>query len=97
MADYFTLSTVKPGYLSLYNILQVWNNVEHHSLPSLVPVTILIPYLLFFYQIRVNAVNPTAVMTDIGKLGWADPAKAKVMLDKIPLGRFSGTTTMKLI
>lgn len=41
------------------------------------------------HQIRVNAVNPTVVMTDMGRLGWSDPAKAKPMLDQIPLGRFA--------
>jgi hypothetical protein len=35
-------------------------------------------------------VNPTVVLTDMGKIGWSDPVKAKGMLDKIPLGRFSG-------
>lgn len=29
-------------------------------------------------------------MTDMGRLGWSDPAKAKPMLDTIPLGRFAG-------
>ena len=47
-------------------------------------------YVFFLIQIRVNTVNPTVVMTDIGRVGWSDPVKAKVMLDKIPLGRFSG-------
>ncbi|CAB3995569.1 L-xylulose reductase [Paramuricea clavata] len=41
------------------------------------------------HKIRVNTVNPTVVMTDMGKIGWSDPVKAKEMLDKIPLGRFS--------
>jgi len=41
------------------------------------------------HKIRVNAVNPTVVMTDMGRLGWSDPAKAKPMLDTIPLGRFA--------
>ncbi|XP_078349045.1 L-xylulose reductase-like [Oculina patagonica] len=41
------------------------------------------------HKIRVNAVNPTVVMTDMGRLGWSDPAKAKPMLDRIPLGRFA--------
>jgi L-xylulose reductase len=31
-------------------------------------------------------------MTDMGKIGWSDPVKAKEMLDKIPLGRFSGNS-----
>ncbi|XP_066090869.1 L-xylulose reductase isoform X1 [Saccopteryx bilineata] len=40
-------------------------------------------------QIRVNAVNPTVVMTPMGKANWSDPQKAKTMLDRIPLGRFA--------
>jgi len=44
---------------------------------------------LGLHKIRVNAVNPTVVMTDMGRIGWSDPAKAKPMLDTIPLGRFA--------
>lgn len=40
------------------------------------------------HGIRVNSVNPTVVNTDMGKVGWSDPAVAKGMTDKIPLGRF---------
>ncbi|KAJ1128720.1 hypothetical protein NDU88_007095 [Pleurodeles waltl] len=41
-------------------------------------------------KIRVNAVNPTVVMTDMGRLGWSDPQKAAPMKSRIPLGRFAG-------
>ncbi|KAM5309099.1 L-xylulose reductase isoform 1-T1 [Glossophaga mutica] len=41
------------------------------------------------HQIRVNAVNPTVVMTPMGKANWSDPQKSKTMLDRIPLGRFA--------
>ena len=41
-------------------------------------------------QIRVNAVNPTVVMTAMGRKAWSDPTKAGVMLSRIPLGRFAG-------
>uniref|UniRef100_A0A1B6KAD0 L-xylulose reductase n=1 Tax=Graphocephala atropunctata TaxID=36148 RepID=A0A1B6KAD0_9HEMI len=41
------------------------------------------------HKIRVNTVNPTVVMTDMGRVGWSDPAKADEMLRKIPLGRFA--------
>uniref|UniRef100_A0A3P9A8J9 L-xylulose reductase n=1 Tax=Esox lucius TaxID=8010 RepID=A0A3P9A8J9_ESOLU len=41
------------------------------------------------YQIRVNSVNPTVVMTEMGKLGWSDPNKASTMTSRIPLGRFA--------
>nr|KAF6295446.1 dicarbonyl and L-xylulose reductase [Myotis myotis] len=41
------------------------------------------------HKIRVNTVNPTVVMTPMGKANWSDPLKAKAMLDRIPLGRFA--------
>jgi len=40
-------------------------------------------------KIRTNAVNPTVVMTDMGRKNWSDPEVAKPMLDKIPLGKFA--------
>lgn len=43
-------------------------------------------------QIRVNSVNPTVVMTDMGRLGWSEPEKAQTMTSRIPLGRFAGET-----
>eukprot|EP00911_Craspedida_sp_UC1_P000779 UC1_evm1s595 len=39
--------------------------------------------------IRVNCVNPTVVLTDMGIKAWSDPAKAGPMLAKIPLGKFA--------
>lgn len=41
------------------------------------------------YQVRVNSVNPTVVMTDMGRVGWSDPDKARTMKSRIPLGRFA--------
>ncbi|XP_057683018.1 L-xylulose reductase-like isoform X2 [Corythoichthys intestinalis] len=42
------------------------------------------------HQIRVNSVNPTVVMTEMGRQGgWSDPEKAKTMTSRIPLGRFA--------
>ncbi|PNJ87346.1 DCXR isoform 13, partial [Pongo abelii] len=41
------------------------------------------------HKIRVNAVNPTVVMTPMGQAAWSDPHKAKTMLDRIPLGKFA--------
>ncbi|XP_017380289.1 L-xylulose reductase isoform X1 [Cebus imitator] len=41
------------------------------------------------HKIRVNAVNPTVVMTPMGRANWLDPQKAKTMLDRIPLGKFA--------
>lgn len=39
--------------------------------------------------IRVNAVNPTVVLTEMGNRAWSDPKKAGPMLERIPLGRFA--------
>jgi NAD(P)-dependent dehydrogenase (short-subunit alcohol dehydrogenase family) len=41
------------------------------------------------YRIRVNSVNPTIVLTEMGKRAWSDPAKGGPMLARIPLGRFA--------
>ena len=41
------------------------------------------------HGVRVNTVNPTVVLTDMGRLGWSDPKKAGDMLSKIPLGKFA--------
>jgi len=40
------------------------------------------------HNIRVNAVNPTVILTPMGEKVWGDPAKGAPMLAKIPLGRF---------
>jgi L-xylulose reductase len=41
------------------------------------------------YGIRVNSVNPTVVLTEMGKRAWADPVKGGPMLARIPLRRFA--------
>ncbi|XP_047464795.1 L-xylulose reductase [Mugil cephalus] len=41
------------------------------------------------HKIRVNSVNPTVVMTEMGRIGWSDPKKAKTMISRIPLGHFA--------
>ncbi|KAM3921949.1 D-erythrulose reductase-like [Leptodactylus fuscus] len=40
-------------------------------------------------KIRVNSVNPTVVMTRMGKEHWSDPEKAAGFLSHIPLGCFA--------
>lgn len=40
------------------------------------------------HQIRVNAINPTVILTPMGEKTWGDPAKGGPMLARIPLGRF---------
>lgn len=39
--------------------------------------------------IRVNAVSPTVVMTNLGRLAWSEPAKVDPMLARIPQGRLA--------
>jgi L-xylulose reductase len=41
------------------------------------------------HRIRVNSVNPTVVLTEMGKRAWSDPIKGGPMLARIPLGRFA--------
>jgi len=41
------------------------------------------------HQIRVNAVNPTVVLTDMGKKAWEDPKNGTPMKNQIPLGKFA--------
>ncbi|NXR31800.1 DER reductase, partial [Zosterops hypoxanthus] len=41
------------------------------------------------HKIRVNTVNPTVVMTDMGRINWSDPQKSASMLARIPLGKFA--------
>jgi L-xylulose reductase len=40
------------------------------------------------HGIRVNAVNPTVVLTPMAVKAWSDPVKAGPMLARIPMGRF---------
>lgn len=39
--------------------------------------------------IRVNAVCPTVVMTEMGKIGWSSKEKAASMIARIPQGKFA--------
>ncbi|XP_045214050.2 L-xylulose reductase-like [Mercenaria mercenaria] len=41
------------------------------------------------HQIRVNSVNPTVVMTKMGKAAWSAPGVADTILKRIPNGRFA--------
>jgi L-xylulose reductase len=40
------------------------------------------------HGIRVNAVNPTVVLTPMAVKAWSDPAKSEPLLKRIPMGRF---------
>ncbi|VDD95028.1 unnamed protein product [Enterobius vermicularis] len=39
------------------------------------------------HSIRINCVNPTVVLTDMGKRAWSDPEKSKCVLSRTPLKR----------
>ncbi|CRL03427.1 CLUMA_CG016236, isoform B [Clunio marinus] len=39
-------------------------------------------------KIRVNSVNPTVILTKLGREAWADPEKSNAMKEKIPFKRF---------
>ncbi|XP_074116571.1 L-xylulose reductase isoform X1 [Sminthopsis crassicaudata] len=41
------------------------------------------------HKIRVNTVNPTVVMTAMGRANWSDTQKSEPMLRRIPLGKFA--------
>jgi L-xylulose reductase len=43
------------------------------------------------HGIRVNCVNPTVVLTDMGRQNWSEPTKVAAMMTRIPLHRFAGT------
>mgnify|MGYP000609156513 CR=1 FL=1 len=43
-----------------------------------------------FFQIRVNAIHPHIVLTEMGKRGWADPVKHNKYLIRTPIGRLAG-------
>lgn len=42
------------------------------------------------FNIRVSHVNPTLVLTAMGRANWSDPAKANTLKVKIPMDRFAG-------
>ena len=41
------------------------------------------------HGIRVNSVNPTVTLTPMGRHAWGDAARARPMLERLPLGRFA--------
>ena len=51
---------------------------------------ICLTFWIMSVQIRVNAVNPTVVLTAMGKKAWSDPVRSSDAMSKIPLGRFAG-------
>lgn len=51
------------------------------------------------YGVRTNNVNPTVVLTRMGKIAWSDFKKsaetAEPIMRRIPLGRFAGLCTIE--
>ncbi len=41
------------------------------------------------HKIRVNSVNPTVVLTDMGRMHWGSPEKGAKLKGHTPLGRFA--------
>ncbi|CAJ0591890.1 unnamed protein product [Cylicocyclus nassatus] len=41
------------------------------------------------FGIRINCVNPTVVMTDMGRMTWSDPNRSGPLLSQMPIGRFA--------
>ncbi|KIH53035.1 oxidoreductase, short chain dehydrogenase/reductase family protein [Ancylostoma duodenale] len=41
------------------------------------------------HGIRINCVNPTVVMTDLGRENWSDPNKSGPLLAQMPISRFA--------
>jgi NAD(P)-dependent dehydrogenase (short-subunit alcohol dehydrogenase family) len=56
---------------------------------GLIGVTKVMAVELGPFNIRVNAVAPTVVLTPMGTQVWGDPAKADPVKARIPLGRFA--------
>lgn len=40
------------------------------------------------YNIRVNSINPTVILTDMSIQHWSEPTRRATMISKIPMGRF---------
>ncbi|KAI4571552.1 hypothetical protein MJG53_013658 [Ovis ammon polii x Ovis aries] len=75
------LEVTKEAYDMSFNV-NLRAVIQRASVPRAAPLPVPV-------QIRVNAVNPTVVMTPMGQATWSDLQKAKAMLDHIPLGRFA--------
>ena len=68
--------------------------MEHiHELSS---KTLLPGLHLYVFQIRVNSVNPTVVLTPLGKMGFGTPEKQAQRKNRIPLGRLAGTCQFRI-
>lgn len=84
----------QPGAIVNVSSMASWNALFDHtaycaSKAALDHLTRVMALELGPHGIRVNAINPTVVMTPMGRRAWGDPAKSGPMLARIPLGRFA--------
>lgn len=87
----------KPGAIVNVSSMASWGPLHEHttyciSKVGLDMLTQAMALELGPYGIRVNAINPTVVLTPMGKRAWSAPEKGGKMLARIPLGRFAETT-----
>ncbi len=86
-----------PGAIVNISSMASWGALADHaaycaSKAALDMLTQVMALELGPHGIRVNAVNPTVVLTPMGRRAWGDPAKGGKMLARIPLGRFLETS-----
>jgi L-xylulose reductase len=83
-----------PGSIVNVSSMSSFQALPHHaayaaSKAGLDQLTKVMAVELGAHNIRVNSINPTVVMTDMGKRAWSDPSKGGPMLARIPLRRFA--------
>ncbi|KAI0211723.1 L-xylulose reductase [Lamellibrachia satsuma] len=83
-------------------IVNISSTISHMAAPlrssycaskgALDQVTRVMALELGSHQIRTNSVNPTVVMTGMGRRVWADPAIRNALLSRTPQGKFAEVT-----
>ena len=72
----------------------IMKHIQELSSKTLLPGLHLYMYV---FQIRINSVNPTVVLTPLGKIGFGTPEKQAQRKNRIPLGRLAGTLNVALV
>lgn len=69
--------------------MALWGHIEYAASKAAVDsITRVMALELGPHQIRVNAINPTVIMTEMSKKYWSVPERRDPMLAKIPMGKF---------
>ncbi|XKL60849.1 hypothetical protein PGB90_007906 [Kerria lacca] len=77
--------------------LALWNHTLYGATKAAVDsITKAMALEVGQHNIRVNAVNPTVVMTDMGRKVWSDPQKNQPLLDRIPLHKFAAVSFLNI-